>query len=497
MVEGGWYFDPSGDQPDGTTCPYCSLSLDAWDVGDDPTEEHRRRNTDCLFFTLKQLYHPTQAPKSKATRGKRASTRSSTASTKSKKTMRTKKGTAKDLDKPLPAPPDDSMTDSIMASFPDPTNASLLSNPVPVPPMKRSRRGKEPSTTDDTMRDSVAETFTGGVGVSTISIPPKAPPPKRGRKLKDSSVLDEAPMQSSVTESVAAPTKVPAKKGGKPKSIASQVEAPAESLAESFAGSVVSTISKAAAKVRQTRKAAKRTSTVSVASTTRSTRATKRKSEEMDVDNNADVDLDMDIDMEMEVEEQQPSPKRTRLSDISLPQFESTPLHTPKEYRQENAQQERLKSPVTLFKNPTPKGTTPRTAVRPGNILRSPFQSFVNSPLGARSPIRARAQTPEEPQTPETAPSSASKWDPIIISNIITDAGLEKENTDIDMADTTENITKAVLAILTSPEKRMTIEEFVLHNAKRGEEKLRRECERQIAAFEAEGRRALAALDAY
>jgi hypothetical protein len=68
---------------------------------------------------------------------------------------------------------------------------------------------------------------------------------------------------------------------------------------------------------------------------------------------------------------------------------------------------------------------------------------------------------------------------------------------DIDMTDTMENITKAVLASLTSPEKRMTIEEFVLHNARRGEDKLRSECERQIAAFEAEGRRALAALEAY
>jgi len=114
----------------------------------------------------------------------------------------------------------------------------------------------------------------------------------------------------------------------------------------------------------------------------------------------------------------------------------------------------------------------------------------------AKSPLRAQPQTPQEPQTPEGASSSIAKWRPIVISEIFSDANFEKENVDIDMTDT-ENMADAVLASLTSPEKRMTVEEFVLHNAKRGEQKLRRECQRQIAAFEAEARRALATLDAY
>jgi hypothetical protein len=42
----------------------------------------------------------------------------------------------------------------------------------------------------------------------------------------------------------------------------------------------------------------------------------------------------------------------------------------------------------------------------------------------------------------------------------------------------------------------MTIEQWVLYNAKRGEEKLRMACERQIMAFEAEGQRAMAVLEA-
>ena len=58
-----------------------------------------------------------------------------------------------------------------------------------------------------------------------------------------------------------------------------------------------------------------------------------------------------------------------------------------------------------------------------------------------------------------------------------------------------EDLYAAVLAGLTDHEKEMTIEQWVLYNAKRGEEKLRVACEKQILAFEAEGRRAMALLE--
>lgn len=48
---------------------------------------------------------------------------------------------------------------------------------------------------------------------------------------------------------------------------------------------------------------------------------------------------------------------------------------------------------------------------------------------------------------------------------------------------------------LTSPEKSMTVEEWIKYNAKEGEEKLRNECERLVGRFESEGNRALRALE--
>lgn len=97
MVAAGWFYDPSDETPDGVTCPYCSLALDAWDIGDDPNQEHRKRSPECLFYTLSDIYNPPVpvAKKGKrASKAKRPSARSSTASTTSKKATRGKKRTS-------------------------------------------------------------------------------------------------------------------------------------------------------------------------------------------------------------------------------------------------------------------------------------------------------------------------------------------------------------------------------------------------------------------
>lgn len=96
LAAAGWFYDPTNDMPDGATCPYCHLSLDAWDKGDDPMEEHRRRASDCLFFALSEMYHPTKPEPKKtrrATKAKRASSRTSTVSNATVATTTTTKTT--------------------------------------------------------------------------------------------------------------------------------------------------------------------------------------------------------------------------------------------------------------------------------------------------------------------------------------------------------------------------------------------------------------------
>jgi len=54
---------------------------------------------------------------------------------------------------------------------------------------------------------------------------------------------------------------------------------------------------------------------------------------------------------------------------------------------------------------------------------------------------------------------------------------------------------KAKNGDLTSPEKSMTVEEWIHYNATLAEEKLKDECERMVGAFEKEGTRAMLALE--
>jgi hypothetical protein len=56
-------------------------------------------------------------------------------------------------------------------------------------------------------------------------------------------------------------------------------------------------------------------------------------------------------------------------------------------------------------------------------------------------------------------------------------------------------ITKAKNGGLTSPEKKMSVEEWILYNAGLAEEKLRVECEGMVGLFEREGGRAMRALE--
>lgn len=71
------------------------------------------------------------------------------------------------------------------------------------------------------------------------------------------------------------------------------------------------------------------------------------------------------------------------------------------------------------------------------------------------------------------------------IEEIIFGTSDDKENRDL----------LSIKEPLTTPEKKMTVEEWILRNAKNGEEKLKRECERLVSMFEREGGRAMRVLE--
>ncbi|KAF2706343.1 inhibitor of apoptosis repeat-containing protein [Pleomassaria siparia CBS 279.74] len=146
MVAAGWCYDPVSDTPDAVTCPYCALSLDSWEVGDDPAEEHVKRQSDCLFFVLKELYHPEAIPyvepPTKKTR-KRASSTSSKTSRKGK-TIRVMKAPARISTPPrMSTPPSQALPSPIHFSTPPAPPAPTPPPPVqavPTPTPKISRK---------------------------------------------------------------------------------------------------------------------------------------------------------------------------------------------------------------------------------------------------------------------------------------------------------------------------------------------------------------------
>lgn len=367
LAAAGWFYDPTEETPDGTTCAYCHLSLDAWDAGDDPLEEHRKRASDCLFFALNELYHPTNpAPKKakRVTKGKRASSRASSVS-----------------------------------------NATTT-----TAPKKKATRGKKRASEviDDTQ---MSEATTRGT---------------RGRK-RASEAIDDTQMSGATTRST--------RGRGRPKRASGAIDDTQMSAA--------------------------------------TTRGKKRTSEVIEDDT-------------QETEFRHDTSKRMRFSSMSsFP--DDLPVGTPK------------KQPTEMETEPFTMSSLPASLLV-GTPKRTPshLKEAGEHETPKRTPARATAADDEDEHMawkPTDLDAFFSGQQDVrgFFNNIIVDAGLDE----LTVTGTTpEEIKAAVLAGLTDTEKAMTIEQWVMYNAQRGEEKLRRACEQQLKAFEAEGKRAMATLDA-
>jgi hypothetical protein len=119
------------------------------------------------------------------------------------------------------------------------------------------------------------------------------------------------------------------------------------------------------------------------------------------------------------------------------------------------------------------------SAIRPPLI--SPSQNKITRiPLAASTP----KQSPSRRQEQIGYLTGAKMWTPIDLKCIL-ELGADKE-----IFNTFGSVDQAK-DLLTSPEKRMTVEEWIFWQAENGEEKLKRECERLVTLFENEGGRAM------
>ncbi|KAI4156128.1 MAG: hypothetical protein LQ340_000499 [Diploschistes diacapsis] len=148
-------------------------------------------------------------------------------------------------------------------------------------------------------------------------------------------------------------------------------------------------------------------------------------------------------------------------------------------------------SPRRQAPSPTP---TPQSSDAE-NHPPSARPSQIRPPLARYSPTNNRTmRIPLAASTPTGSPSRLTNtklqttypWSSVDLDYMLVGTpNANKENVD----------TMGIQTGLTSPEKRMSLEEWIKYNAKQGEEKLKTDCEKIVGKFENEGVRALKALE--
>ncbi|KGO76617.1 hypothetical protein PITC_091400 [Penicillium italicum] len=120
---------------------------------------------------------------------------------------------------------------------------------------------------------------------------------------------------------------------------------------------------------------------------------------------------------------------------------------------------------------------------------RPPIQSTPKHPE-FRAPLAVSTPSPSKRNANGGFGPSGHPWTPVDIDEVLFGETSDKENADLS------GLFKGMKAGLTSPEKKMTVQEWIAWNAKNGEERLKRECERLVGQFEKEGGRAMQRLEA-
>ncbi|KAL9101672.1 MAG: hypothetical protein Q9163_003093 [Psora crenata] len=166
----------------------------------------------------------------------------------------------------------------------------------------------------------------------------------------------------------------------------------------------------------------------------------------------------------------------------------------------------KMPSPVEAHRSPEIAPAQPTPAASPQssdaeNHPPSSRPSQLRPPLASQSPSRTETvRIPLAICTPTRSPSKMNTFAKLRSTMPWTAVDLEEIFQTTPSAGNNENVAFAFgldsgQVALTSPEKKLTLEQWIHFNAQRGEEKLRAECERLVGKFEGEGMRALKTLE--
>ncbi|QSZ32778.1 hypothetical protein DSL72_002357 [Monilinia vaccinii-corymbosi] len=187
-----------------------------------------------------------------------------------------------------------------------------------------------------------------------------------------------------------------------------------------------------------------------------------------------------------------PEPKRrtTRSSTARVvPQASAAPLRAP---TFTDLQNQAGASNLLWMEGSPPRSTPPQSTPRSTPPLSPPQSLVLDNQLSDTEHQSSDAENhlPEKPNTPQNenfqTPKSAQQWKAIDVEMFFGD----EEHEHFVAA-----ISKLKTGILSQAESQMSVEEWIYHTAEVAHEKLREECERMVASFEAEGLKALACLE--
>lgn len=201
--------------------------------------------------------------------------------------------------------------------------------------------------------------------------------------------------------------------------------------------------------------------------------------------------------------ERTPVPPKTTKRFSDIPQEEHLAQSLADSHRsQSNGRRDSQRTPnQAISPLPVAHQSTPSLSPQSSDAENRPPSSLPSSkrPIVVASPPKEKsvgtllaASTPSPSKRNLNAgfPASAHPWTPVDIDEVLFGDASDKENGDL------VGLLAGAKAGLTSPEKRMTVEEWIMWNAKNGEERLKRECERLVSQFEKEGDRAMRRLEA-
>lgn len=162
-----------------------------------------------------------------------------------------------------------------------------------------------------------------------------------------------------------------------------------------------------------------------------------------------------------------------------------TPVRSPSPRVQVSSAHETPKmvaSPQSSDAENQPPSSRP-SALRPPLLPQTPSKT-----QAARVPLAATTPTVSPLKRNISRLQTTLPWESIEFEKIFKSPSADKENIP-------EYTVDGFKQGLSSPEKKLTVEEWIRWNAKRGEEKLRADCERLMGRFEGEGVRALKTLE--